>query len=303
MPKSESIAKLTEALSKAQIAFLPIKRTEKVDFQTTKGRRKYNYAPLEAVIEATRKGLSDNGLAIIQTLKLVGENTVLETLLSHSSDEWISGEAYVGKQDQDPQSEGSALTYKRRYGMSAILCLASEEDDDAEGTEKKPESNEKPFDKTTHFCVIHKTPFFLKGKMKSYAHPIGDTEEWCHEHADIVQAEKEIDDFYPVQPAIPIETAPINVGQARDSITVPAGSSSPKTETKPPSDRETWVKEALPKAQWPVKDVAGWITGTLKVSVPKGTKLFDVIDKLSPDDWTTLEKEINSRIEAAGGSK
>lgn len=146
--KSENIKEITIALAKAQIAFLPIKRTEKVAYATTGGRKAYNYAPLDEVIEATRKALSDNGLAITQSTYLQGGNTILETLLSHSSGEWLSSELYVGKQDQPPQSEGSALTYKRRYGLSSILCVASEEDDDAEGTGKEktiqPPKVEKP---------------------------------------------------------------------------------------------------------------------------------------------------------------
>ena len=36
-----------------------------------------------------------------------------------------------------------------------------------------------------HWCAIHKTPFFMKGKMKAYAHPIkdksGNTINWCNE--------------------------------------------------------------------------------------------------------------------------
>jgi len=40
-----------------------------------------------------------------------------------------------------------------------------------------------------HFCVEHKQPFFKKGKMKGYAHPINDEEgeptgEWCNEPED-----------------------------------------------------------------------------------------------------------------------
>lgn len=39
-------------------------------------------------------------------------------------------------------------------------------------------------DKIQHWCKEHNTAFFMKGKMKSYAHPINGTEpvEWCHEH-------------------------------------------------------------------------------------------------------------------------
>ena len=36
-----------------------------------------------------------------------------------------------------------------------------------------------------HWCPIHKTPFFKKGNMKGYAHPIkdaeGNTTGWCNE--------------------------------------------------------------------------------------------------------------------------
>jgi len=39
---------------------------------------------------------------------------------------------------------------------------------------------------TGHYCKDHKTLFFMKGKMKNYAHPIkgeagNDTGEWCNE--------------------------------------------------------------------------------------------------------------------------
>ncbi len=40
-----------------------------------------------------------------------------------------------------------------------------------------------------HYCPTHKASFFMKGKMKSFAHPIKDkngkdTGEWCHEHKE-----------------------------------------------------------------------------------------------------------------------
>ena len=39
-------------------------------------------------------------------------------------------------------------------------------------------------DETGHFCKLHNTPFFMKGKMKAFAHPIGNTGEWCYEHKE-----------------------------------------------------------------------------------------------------------------------
>ncbi len=44
----------------------------------------------------------------------------------------------------------------------------------------------------THFCVEHQTPFFRKGNMKSYAHPIkdeaGETTGWCNEPKEKAEA-------------------------------------------------------------------------------------------------------------------
>ena len=145
METSLTIGKLTEALAKAQIAFLPIKQTERVDFTTkTGGRKKYNYAPLSEVIDAIRKALSDNALAIMQPTKLVEGKLIVETLLSHSSGEWVKGEILIESQTQDAQSQGSALTYARRYALSSLLGIASEEDDDAESATHKESVKPKP---------------------------------------------------------------------------------------------------------------------------------------------------------------
>ena len=133
MEKSETIGKLTEALAKAQAAFQPIKRAAKVDFTTRGGQKiKYSYATLQDVLDAVRPALSLNGLALTQPTKIVDGKVVVETLLSHSSGEWISGELFIESLDKTPQSEGSALTYARRYALSSLLGIASEEDDDAE---------------------------------------------------------------------------------------------------------------------------------------------------------------------------
>lgn len=35
-----------------------------------------------------------------------------------------------------------------------------------------------------HFCEVHNTAFFMKGRMKGYAHPIGKTGEWCNEDTE-----------------------------------------------------------------------------------------------------------------------
>ena len=59
------------------------------------------------------------------------------TLLLHESGEWIETEPLQMKLEKNtPQGVGSAVTYGRRYQISSVLGLASEEDDDGEANEQ-----------------------------------------------------------------------------------------------------------------------------------------------------------------------
>lgn len=135
----ESIAKLSEALSKAQGKFDHAKKDVKNEFFKSK------YADLASVIDAAKDALSENGLAVIQTTRVSPEGKVtLITTLSHSSGEWIKGEYPISPVKQDPQGMGSALTYARRYCFSSITGIASDDDDgnsaSGNSVQKKPES-------------------------------------------------------------------------------------------------------------------------------------------------------------------
>lgn len=199
MEISASIKELAGALAKAQLAFLPILQKEDVDFLTKTGqRKKYSYASLAEVIEACRKGLSENGLAIMQPTKMVDNRLVVETLLAHSSGEWIRSEIQIDSQEQSPQGIGSALTYARRYSLTSLLGVASEEDDDGESAmkdgEKKPKA-EKPAEKATgstqeHWCKEHNVAFQKNTRKDGatwYSHKQGDL--WCNEDKGKAKAE------------------------------------------------------------------------------------------------------------------
>ncbi len=45
-----------------------------------------------------------------------------------------------------------------------------------------------------HWCKVHKTAFFKKGKMKWFAHPIGDTGKWCSENKKTETKEADLPD-------------------------------------------------------------------------------------------------------------
>jgi hypothetical protein len=128
--KSDSVGKLAAALSKAQGA---IKGADK---NAKNPHFKSSYANLESVWIACRQALVDNELAVSQLPTGEGQTIGMETVLMHSSGEWMSSTFFVTARDASPQAVGSALTYLRRYGLAAIVGVApSDEDDDAEAAQ------------------------------------------------------------------------------------------------------------------------------------------------------------------------
>lgn len=86
---------------------------------------KNRYADLSAIIEATRKPLTDAGLTIVQ----LPEGDELVTRVIHKSGQWIASRTALKCSKNDMQGYGSALSYGRRYAISAILNLSAEDDD------------------------------------------------------------------------------------------------------------------------------------------------------------------------------
>lgn len=124
--QSPTIGKLAEALAKAQKAMRPaLKDSENPYFKS-------RYADLNAIWDAIRGPLTDNGLSVVQavTMDPGTTTTVIETTLLHVSGEFISGRMPLMPIKPDPQAQGSAITYGRRYALSAMVGITSDEDDD-----------------------------------------------------------------------------------------------------------------------------------------------------------------------------
>lgn len=118
---------LAAALAKAQGAFPAISRDKEVTVQTkTGGSYKFKYAPLDSILNAVRKPLADNGLAVVQLL----DDGDLVTMLMHESGARLAGRVSIPAVEGNVQAFGSAITYLRRYSIQAILGIAAEEDDD-----------------------------------------------------------------------------------------------------------------------------------------------------------------------------
>jgi hypothetical protein len=127
--RSESTAELSAALAKAQSSM------RAAAFNRINPHFKSKYADLASVLDAIRKPLADNGLSTTQVTEIRDGQFLLVTTLWHASGQWLASE-YPLPLGAKPQELGSALTYARRYSLSALVCIASEEDDDANAASK-----------------------------------------------------------------------------------------------------------------------------------------------------------------------
>jgi hypothetical protein len=94
---------------------------------------KSKYAPLDAIVDATRPVLAKHGLAIQQMPIFVDGTAGVETTIIHKSGFFTSSTLLLPIKDQSPQGVGGAITYARRYALAAVVGLATE--DDLDGNE------------------------------------------------------------------------------------------------------------------------------------------------------------------------
>lgn len=142
MNKSESITELNKALANFHKELKqPMKDANNPFFKS-------KYVPLENVVEAIDDVAPKFGLTYSQYPVTTDDGKVgISTVLLHESGEFIEYPPATTKPDKNtPQGVGSALTYMRRYSLSAVFGITSDQDDDgneASGNTKAKQTSDK----------------------------------------------------------------------------------------------------------------------------------------------------------------
>jgi hypothetical protein len=124
MLTSDTITEIMPAFLAAQGNFAPALKS------ATNPHFKSKYVALDGVIDAVAAPLREQNIAIMQQTDVTEHGgTILITRLIHKSGEWIASRYPVHPVKADPQGEGSALTYARRYALMALVGIAPEDDD------------------------------------------------------------------------------------------------------------------------------------------------------------------------------
>jgi hypothetical protein len=167
MKHSESIKEISQALLKAQREIIDPKQSAENPFFKSK------YTPLVDILKIARPIYNKYGIIILQDV----EGIKVSTIFLHESGEWIQQDYLELSSEKDtPQSGGSAITYARRYSISAWLSIASEEDDDGNRTQPKNNENKKP-QKDSKQLAKEKYDKFYKSLDDSYQFELKDMSE------------------------------------------------------------------------------------------------------------------------------
>jgi hypothetical protein len=131
LTSSEQTNEISAALASAQAEMQPAPK------DSVNPHFKSRYADLASCREAAKPHLAKHGLGVIQTIHtdLERDAVGVTTRLTHKSGQWYEAVTWCKPRDLSPQQVGSAATYLRRYGFSAITGLVSEEDDDGNSSQ------------------------------------------------------------------------------------------------------------------------------------------------------------------------
>lgn len=128
---------LATALVKAQREMITPKKGSVNPFFKNK------YADLNDVLEAIVPALNNNGIVLLQPLVNIDGKNFVKTVLMHESGETFESfaEIFCNKQN-DAQAYGSGITYARRYALSSICGIGSEDDDGQKAVQTKPNATD-----------------------------------------------------------------------------------------------------------------------------------------------------------------
>lgn len=135
---SPEVDQVAAALVAAQGEFEAVSKTAANPFF------KSRYADLPSVVAAAAPILASHGLAVTQPLDHDADGDLAWTIVLHKSGQYIGSAMRMRPVKNDPQAQGSAATYARRYGYMALLGLVADEDDDGNAASRsKPQQQQR----------------------------------------------------------------------------------------------------------------------------------------------------------------
>jgi hypothetical protein len=152
----------------------------------------YKYATLDSIIDMLDDALPKHGLGYSQWVTMQNDKQALLTRVFHISGEWMEDvvemtDTELSGKANATQQAGASITYYRRYALSAIFGIASDEDVDGM-VDKQPKTAIKPTPKPS---VKKQEPEpYIKADMDKRVSEGETIESVLKDYADILQTDK-----------------------------------------------------------------------------------------------------------------
>lgn len=145
-----------------------------------------DYTSLNATIQACKEVLNRNNFVVLQPMDSDEHGVYVCTTLFHASGQSISSRMRIEPaKDNDPQAQGSAITYARRYSLKSLLCM-SDNDDDGEKAMSRTSTKSTSSTKQANHLVCPKHGNTIKSSRGNDGLPWvrcthNDNGNWCKE--------------------------------------------------------------------------------------------------------------------------
>lgn len=148
METSESTGAIAAALAKAHLEI------ENPELDGVNPHFKSRFSTLAAVLNAVRKPLAKQGIALMQSVSIAEGRVAVTTSLIHASGEWMRETmAFPIATGANVQQAGSTVTYLRRYSLISLCAIVGDphedDDGDADRAEHAERNKQQPRQRTT----------------------------------------------------------------------------------------------------------------------------------------------------------
>ena len=120
---SDTTVPIMEALLRVQ------KNIGKVVKSSNNPHFRSKYANLDEVLDVAKKVLNEEGLVLSQLSGKDQYGQYVATSIGDQTNRSIESRVYFSGQEDNMQKIGAAITYARRFGLTSLLALESEDDD------------------------------------------------------------------------------------------------------------------------------------------------------------------------------
>ena len=138
METSETTGAIAAALAKAHLEI------ENPELDGVNPHYKSRFSTLAAVLNAVRKPMAKQGIALMQSVSIAEGRVAVTTSLIHASGEWMRETmAFPIASGANVQQAGSTVTYLRRYSLISLCAIVGDPHEDDDGDADRAEHAER----------------------------------------------------------------------------------------------------------------------------------------------------------------